>query len=62
MTGLVICWGKRTGVAKRISELQPKAFVTHCHGHSLSLSVKDTVKDCQLLSQKWILQRSCCAH
>ena len=42
--------GKKSGFAKRISELQPKAFVTHCHGRSLSLSVRDTVKDCQLLS------------
>ena len=24
--------------------------MTHSHGHSLSLTVKDTVKDCQLLS------------
>ena len=43
--------GKKSGVAKQISELQPKTFVTHCHGQSLSLTVKDTVKDCQLLSQ-----------
>jgi len=42
--------GKKSGVAKQISDLQPKAFATHCHAHSLSLSVKDTVKDCQLLS------------
>ena len=42
--------GKKSGFAKRISELQPKAFVTHCHGLSLSFSVRDTVKDCQLLS------------
>ena len=42
--------GHRTGVAKRIQDLQPKAYPTHCHGHSLSLSVKDTIKDCKLLS------------
>ena len=34
--------GHRTGVAKRIQDLQPKAYPTHCHGHSLSLSVKVT--------------------
>ena len=34
--------GHKTGVAKRIQDLQPKAYPTHCHGHSLSLSVKDT--------------------
>ena len=35
--------GHKTGVAKRIQDVQPKAHPTHCHGHSLSLSVKDTV-------------------
>ena len=38
--------GQRTGVTKRIQDLQLKAYPTHCHGHSLSLSVKllsDTV-------------------
>lgn len=40
--------GHKTGVAKRIQEVQPKAHSTHCHGHSLSLSVKDTVKNCKL--------------
>ena len=39
----------KTGVAKRIQEVQPNAHATHCHGHSLSLSVKDTVKNCKLL-------------
>ena len=34
--------GHKTGVAKRIQDLQPKAYPTHCHGHSLSLSVRDT--------------------
>ena len=33
--------GSKSGVVKRIQELQPKV---HCHGHSLSLSVKDTMK------------------
>ena len=41
--------GHKTGVAKRIQDVQPKAHPTHCHGHSLSLSVKDTVKNCKLL-------------
>jgi len=30
--------------------LQPKAYATHCHGYSLSLSVKETTKNCKLLS------------
>ena len=42
--------GHRTGVAKRIKDLPPKASLTHYHGHSLSLSVKDTTKNCTLLS------------
>ena len=42
--------GHKTGVAKRIQDLQPKAYPTHCHGHSLSLSVKVTTKNCKLLS------------
>ena len=41
MTEPVICLGQQIGVAKRIQDLQPKAHATHCHGHSLSLSVKD---------------------
>ena len=42
--------GKKSGVATRIQELQPKAFVTHCHGHSLSLSVKDVTRSCKVLA------------
>ena len=42
--------GHKTGVAKRIQDLQPKAYPTHCHRHSLSLSVKDTTNNCKLLS------------
>ena len=32
--------GKRSGVAKQIQDIQKKAHPTHCHAHSLSLSVK----------------------
>ena len=42
--------GKTSGVARRIQEIQPKAFDTHCHCHSLSLSVKDSTKTCPLLN------------
>lgn len=42
--------GKKSGVAQRIQALQPKAVATHCHGHSLNLGMKDTVKSCKLLS------------
>ena len=42
--------GKNSGTAQHILALQPKAFVTHCHAHSLSLGVKTVVKNCKLLS------------
>ena len=42
--------GHKTGVAKRIKDLQPKAHATHCHGHLFSLSVKDTTNNSKLLS------------
>ena len=32
--------GCKSGVAKQIKDHQPKAFETHCHGHSLSLLCK----------------------
>ena len=41
---------RKSGVAKRIQEIQPKAYVTHCDCHSLSLSVKDATKDSKMLS------------
>ena len=41
--------GHKTVLAKRIQDVQPNAHSTYCHGHSLSLSVKDTVKNCKLL-------------
>ena len=42
--------GKKSGTAQQILALQPKAFITHCRAHSLSLGVKSVVKDCKLLS------------
>ena len=42
--------GKRSGVAKKILECQPKAHPTHYYGHSLSLSVKDATNNCKILS------------
>ena len=41
--------GKRSGVAQQILKDQPKALVTHCHGHSLSLAIKDANKLCSIL-------------
>ena len=42
--------GKKSGVAKKIQECEPKALPTHCHGHSLSLGVKDATNNCKILS------------
>ena len=42
--------GKKSGAATQISNIQPKAVVTHCHCHSLNLSVKETTKESKLLT------------
>ena len=42
--------GKKSGVATQILSEQPKAVVTHCQGHSLSLAVKDLTTNCKVLS------------
>ena len=42
--------GKNSGVAQQILKEQPKALSTHCHGHSLSLSIKDANKQCRILN------------
>ena len=41
--------GKKSGAAAQIKLLQPKAVESHCQGHSLSLSVRDTTKASGLL-------------
>ena len=41
--------GKRIGVARNISEEEPRALFIHCYGHSLSLAAADTIKKCNLL-------------
>ncbi len=41
--------GSRTGVAKRISELEPRAIFTHCYGHSLNLAACDTLKKSKVM-------------
>ena len=55
--------GKKSGVATQIQEIQPKAIVTHCHGHSLSLAVKDLTSSCDVLSKidgyRWRDMRTC---
>ena len=43
--------GKKSGVANLISEKQPKAIYTHCYGHSLNLTVMDSVRDSPLMEK-----------
>ena len=43
--------GNRSGVAQQILKDQPKALVTHCHGHSLSLVIKGANKLCSILNE-----------
>ena len=42
--------GKRSSVAAQMKRVQPKAIETHCHGHSLNLSVKDILKSNRLIN------------
>lgn len=42
--------GKKSGVAARILKEAPKALSTHCHAHSLSLSLKDTCSNVKILN------------
>ena len=42
--------GKRCGVAIQIYKKQPKAHYTHCHCHSLNLSIKDVTRSSKMLS------------
>ncbi len=41
--------GRRSGVAKRIRELEPRALFTHCYGHALNLAACDTIKGMKVL-------------
>ena len=40
---------KTSGVAVELQKLQPKANYTHCHVHSLSISIKDATKKVKIL-------------
>ena len=36
--------GGKSGVAKLIMDIEPRALYTHCYGHSINLAVNDTIK------------------
>ena len=41
--------GAKSGVAKRIIDLEPRAVFTHCYGHSLNLPASDTIKSSNIM-------------
>jgi hypothetical protein len=41
--------GLRSGVAKQLSQDEPRAIYTHCYGHALNLACEDTIKRCKLM-------------
>ena len=41
----------KSGVAKRIADLEPRAVFTHCYGHTLNLAAADTLKQCKLMRE-----------
>ena len=41
--------GAKSGLARRILEIEPRALFTHCYGHSLNLAACDTMKQIKLL-------------
>ena len=47
--GVSVMKGHRAGVAKVISDLEPRAVYTHCFGHSMNLAVCDSVRACLTL-------------
>ena len=43
--------GSQSGVAKRITDLEPRALFTHCYGHSLNLAASDSIKQSELMQE-----------
>ena len=41
----------RSGVAKKISDLESRAVYTHCYGHSLNLACMDTMKSSKVMQE-----------
>ena len=42
--------GKKSGIAIQIYKEQSKTHYTHCHCHSLNLSIKDVTRSSKMLS------------
>ena len=41
--------GAKSGIAKQICDLEPRAVFTHCYGHSLNLAASDSIKNSKLM-------------
>ncbi len=41
--------GSKSGVAKRILDIEPRAYFTHCYGHALNLTACDTLKRSKIM-------------
>ena len=41
--------GCRTGVAKQITDMEPRAIVLHCYGHALNLACQDTIRSTKVM-------------
>ena len=42
--------GRRSGVATRIQQEEPRALYVHCMGHSLNLAVQDTSRSVKVMA------------
>ena len=41
--------GAKSGVAKRLNDLEPRALYTHCYGHALNLATQDVLKGIKVM-------------
>ena len=41
--------GRKSGVAKRITDLEHRALYTHCYRHALNLAIQETIKSIKLM-------------
>ena len=41
--------GQRNGVAKQISQIEPREVSPHCYGHFINLAASDTLKESKLM-------------
>ena len=51
--------GGKSGVAKQLSDKEPRAVFTHCYGHALNLACSDALKRCKTRISAKISTLSC---